>query len=234
MRVRAVGWWFVGLLLAALLAAFLLVPREPQVQRFENLPWQIEVLGADRVRVLGIVLGETTLADLAGRLPVPDIRLFVEPDGARSVEAFFSNARIPPFEANLVMVLDLDEPALERVWEQRTSERPMPSGARRYGLGDAALIELGRVPVAELSYIPRARWDGDLIRERFGDPVSRIRLEDDQDYWLYPENGLAIVVPGRRGRMLMHYATPDRWERVLERLEQAGQRRLDDAPAEAS
>lgn len=192
-----------------------------QVQHYSDLPWQIEVIGEDRTRVLGLTLGETTLASLAGRLPVPDIRLFVDPDGERSVEAYYSNARIPPFEANLVLIPQLDATELEELWEQRTSERPMPSGARRYGLRDAALIRLGGMPVAELSYIPRARWDEEQVLARFGPPESRLQLDNAQVYWLYPEQGLVITVPARRGRMLMHYVTLDRWDQVLDRLERA-------------
>jgi hypothetical protein len=232
MRFRGFAWGLLGALAVGAAFLFFALPERTQVQRFEDLPWQIEVLAADRTRVLGMVLGQTTLADLSGRrLPVPDIRLFAEADGTRSVEAFFSNARIPPFEANLVMVLGLDAAGLERIWNERTSERPMPSGARRYGLSDAALRELGRVPVTELSYIPRARWDPDLLRARFGEPASRIRVDDDQDYWLYPDRGLAIMVPTGRGRTLMHYVTLDRWAQVLARLERAGRRGLDDRTA---
>jgi hypothetical protein len=144
MRFRGIVWTTVVVLLLFALIGLVLMPDRNQVQRFENLPWQIEVIAEDRTRVLGIELGQTTLMELAGRLPVPDIRLFVEPDGTRTVEAFYANARIQPFEANLVLVPDLDEDAMAFVWEERTSERPMPSGARRYGLSDDALRALGR------------------------------------------------------------------------------------------
>lgn len=222
MRFRGIGWGVLGAIAALVVVAWWALPERGQVQRFENLPWQIKVQDSGRTEVFGMVLGQTTLADLDGRrLPVPDIRLFVEPDGGRSAEAFFQNARIPPFEANLVMLLGVDDAGLERLWTERTSERPTPSGARRYGLSDAALREMGRVPVVELSYVPRARWDRELLRERFGEPVSRLRLDDAQEYWLYPDRGLAIMLPLGRGRVQMHYVTLDRWETVLERLERA-------------
>ncbi|MFO8004633.1 hypothetical protein [Thioalkalivibrio sp.] len=234
MRLRGIVWIVLALLLLLALIVFVLLPDRTQVQRFENLPWQIETVAEDRTRVLGIELGQTTLMELAGRLPVPDIRLFVAPDGSRTVEAFYANARIPPFEANLVLVPDLDEDEMAFVWEERTSERPMPSGARRYGLSDDALRMLGRMAAVEMSYIPRARWDAHLIRERFGDPAGHLRIGDDQDYWLYPDQGLAIMVPTDRGRVLMHYVTLERWDAVLERLEQAGERLLEAADGGSS
>ncbi len=229
MRLRGLLSILLGASVLLAFIGFFLLPDRTQTQRFENLPWQIEVVAQDRTRVLGIELGRTTLMELADRLPVPDIRLFVGKDGSRKVEAFYSNARIEPFEANLVLVPDLDETAMEFVWDERTSERPMPSGARRYGLSDDALRALGRMSVVEMSYIPRARWDAELLRARFGDPVAHRRIDDDQDYWLYPDSGLVITVPTGRGRVLMHYVTLERWEQVVERLEQAGRELLQSA-----
>jgi hypothetical protein len=226
MRFRGLLSILVGVVVLLAVIGFFLLPDRIQTQRFENLPWQTEVVARDLTRVLGIELGRTTLMELSDRLPVPDIRLFVGQDGTRTVEAFYSNARIEPFEANLVLVPDLDEAAMAFVWDERTSERPMPSGARRYGLSDDALRALGRMRVVEMSYIPRARWDEQLLRERFGDPGGRLRIGDDQDYWLYPDQGLAIMVPAGRGRVVMHYVTLERWEQVIERLEQTGRELL--------
>lgn len=227
MRFRGWLWAVLGTVGVLVLVGVFLMPDRTQMQQFYNLPWQIDVVAQDRTRVLGIELGRTTLRDLAGPLPVPDIRLFVEPDGTRSVEAFYSNARIPPFEANLVLLPGLDQAEMDFLWEERTSDRPMPSGARRYGLSDDALRAVGDAPVMEMSYIPRARWDADLVRERFGEPAGHLRIGDDQTYWLYPEQGVAIMIPTGRGRVLMHFVTLERWNEVVERLEQAGQRLLD-------
>lgn len=229
MRSKRWVWGLLGLVLAVVLVVVLTMPDRNQSQQFENLPWQIEVAAPDRTRVLGIELGRSTLRELADQLPVPDIRLFVQPDGSRSVEAFYANARIPPFEANIVLVPALDDDAMAYVWGERTSDRPMPSGARRYGLSDDALRVLGGAVIVEMSYIPRARWDADLMRERFGEPRGHLRIGDDQDYWLYPDRGLAVMVPTGRGRVLMHFVTLERWEKVVERLEHAGRRALEQA-----
>lgn len=233
MRSKGWVWGLLGLTLVAVVIGVLAMPDRTQTRRFENLPWQIEIPASDRTRVLGIELGRTTLRELTDHLPVPDIRLFVEPDGSRTVEAFYSNARIPPFEANIVLVPALDDEAMAFIWGERTSDRPMPSGARRYGLSDDALRALGGAVVVEMSYIPRARWDAVLMRQRFGEPAGQLRIGEDQDYWLYPDRGLAVMVPAGRGRVLMHYVTLDRWERVLDRLEHAGQRALDEAGGES-
>ena len=225
MRIR----WIIGFVaLAAILALAMYVFKtdgELRSQQFTDLPWQVEVIDDQRTRVLGITLGETTMADLVARLPVPEIRLFVDPDGSRVVEAYYVNARIPPFETNLVLRPDLGEAELDWIESETTSERPMPSGARRYGLSDDALASLGDVPIVEMSYIPRARWNREVLAERFGEPEDRLRIDSDHSYWLYPERGLAVLVP-QRGRMLMHYVTRERWERTLERLHDEGRRRL--------
>ncbi len=221
---KIVGW-VVAVVLGVLLLAWWF-PNPKQSTQFGHLPWQIDVVSPQSTAVLGLVLGQTRLQDLTQYLPVPDIRLFVSPDGQRSVEAFYPNARIPPFEANVVLIPELDTAQLEALWTERTSERPMPSGARRYGLSDDALRSMGSVVVVEMSYVPRARWDTDLIHARFGEPESRLRLGDEQDWWLYPDKGLALMQPIGRGRVLMHYTTQERWPAVIERLEQEGLRLL--------
>ena len=217
--------WFVALLLALLLLAWWF-PNPKQATQFEHLPWQIDVVSPQSTAVLGLVLGQTRLQDLTQHLPVPDIRLFVNPDGQRKVEAFYPNSRIPPFEANIVLVPEMDAAQLDALWAERTSERPMPSGARRYGLSDDALRSMGPAVVVEMSYVPRARWDADLIQARFGEPAGRLRLGDEQDWWLYPDKGLALMLPIGRGRVLMHYTTQERWPVVMGRLEQEGLRLL--------
>lgn len=150
--------WIVGLIAMVVIMALAMWvysnPGGQRSQQFTDLPWQVQVIDEQRTRVLGFTLGESTMADQMGRLPVPDIRLFVDPDGSRSVEAYYVNARIPPFETNLVLRPDLDEAELDRIESQTTSDRPMPSGAWRYGLSDEALSSLGNVPIVEMSYIP--------------------------------------------------------------------------------
>ena len=216
-------WKLIIPLLVVVGGVFWLATDEPNgTMTLEEVPWKIEVLSYDHTRVLGIELGRTTLRELAGRLPVPDIRLFVEPDGTRAVEAFYANARIPPFEANLVLVPGLDEAGMNFVWEERTSARTMPSGARRYGLSDDALRALGNAPVVEMSYVPRAAWNAEQVRERFGEPANQLIVGDDQNYWLYPDRGLAILIPSDGGRALFHYVILERWGQVRARFERAG------------
>lgn len=221
--------WIIGaIVLAGILALAMFVYMQPggqQTRQFDNLPWQVQVVDEQRTRVLGITLGETTMADLMGYLPVPEIRMFVDPDGTRSVEAYYVNARIEPFETNLILRPDLGEQELDRIEAGTTSERPMPSGARRYGLDDDTLGTLGNVPVVEMSYIPRARWDGDLLRRHFGEPAERMQIDSNHSYWLYPDRGVAVLLPDR-GRPTMHYTTQERWSRVEERLQDEGRRRL--------
>ncbi|MFN4263073.1 MAG: hypothetical protein ACK4IT_05515 [Thioalkalivibrionaceae bacterium] len=207
-----------------------------QQRQFTDLPWQIERVEDNRLDVLGFRLGVSKPADFVGRLPVPDIRLFVQPDGEAILEAFYVNARIEPFEANLVARLEWPDDQFEWLLSQRVSERPMPSGARRYGLSDAALSRMGDRPIIELSYVPRARWTADQLLSFFGPPSERLDLDRDQAYWLYPEKSTAIMVP-RRGRVMMHYTSPDRFDDAVDRLAALAESRLeagqlsDDRPA---
>lgn len=74
--------WIVGLIAMAVIMALAMWvysnPGGQRTQQFTDLPWQVQVIDEQRTRVLGITLGESTMADQMGRLPVPDIRLFVD------------------------------------------------------------------------------------------------------------------------------------------------------------
>jgi hypothetical protein len=94
--------------------------------------------------------------------------LFVHPDGNRSLEAYFGAVKLGPFEANLVAILDADDWAITRMVEDGVSDKPMPSGARRLELSASNTAAALALPVRELTYVPRARYDQEIALRRFG------------------------------------------------------------------
>jgi hypothetical protein len=198
-----------------------LLDRSPPTASLATLPWQIQVWSPQATTVLGITLGETPLQGVPRHWPIPEIRLFVDPDGRRSLEAYYPNVRTDGLEAHIVLLPEVDDALLEFLWNERTSERPTPSGARRYGLSDAALRSLGEQRIREMSYAPRARWDAEQVRGRFGEPAALHAVTRDEVYWLYPERGLTVLIAQGRGRSVLHYATLAGWPEVLSRLDSA-------------
>jgi hypothetical protein len=197
-------WWLGG------------TPRQTQ---YDDLPWQVEASPDGRsVQVFGITLGETPLGTLRDKLRLfPSIGLFVHPDGNRSLEAYFGAVKLGPFEANLVAILDADDYAITRMVEDGVSDKPMPSGARRLELSASNTAAALALPVRELTYVPRARYDEEIALRRFGEPEERLRTPDGQQYWLYPARGMVLMLAGT-GRDMIHYAPPRHFDEVRTRI----------------
>ncbi|OOG23785.1 hypothetical protein B1C78_10270 [Thioalkalivibrio denitrificans] len=197
-------WWLGG------------TPRQTQ---FEDLPWQVELVDEGRtIQVFGITLGETPLGELRDKLRLfPSLGLFVHPDGTQALEAYFGGVKLGPFEANLVAILDADDYLLARMIAEGTGNKPMPSGARRLDLSASGTAEALALPVRELTYVPRARYDQEIVLRRFGEPEQRLPTPDGNQYWLYPRTGTVLML-NDNGRDMLHYAPPIDFDDVRERI----------------
>ncbi len=191
----------------------------PRDTGYQDLPWQVEVSPDGRTaRVFEITLGETPLNEVRQKLRLlPSIGLFTLPDGSRTLEAYFSSVKLGPFEANLVTLLDADEAFVERIVAEGISNRPMPSGARRLELSEAMTEAALVLPVREITYVPRARYDAEVVLRRFGEPAQRLPVMDGRQYWLYPDKGLVLML-NDRGRDMLHYSPPSDFASVRDRI----------------
>lgn len=216
------------LLALALVAGLLwwLVPRGPGVTvELKDLPWDVTVYPDGSSEVFGVHFGVTTLRELTERLEAyPDVALFQAADGGTSLEAYFGRVRFGVLDARLVAILDASPEQLA-IWAKApTSDKPMPSGARKLELSEAELLQAFDLPILELTYVPYAQYEEDLVLRRFGEPSERIEVTPHSAYWLYPQRGLALLLD-REGREVLEYGAPKRFEdlraRVLMRAEQA-------------
>lgn len=213
---------FVFYTLLALPVLFLLMwwlGGTPRQTGYDDLPWQIEVApDGQRSTVFGVTLGETPLGELREKLHLfPSLGLFVHPDGTRVLEAYFGSVKLGPFEANLVAILDADRMALDRIAAEGVSDRPMPSGARRLELSEASMAVALSMPVREISYVPRARYDTESALQRFGEPAQRLPVSEGRHYWMYPDKGLVLMLSDK-GRDMLHYSPPAHFAAVRERI----------------
>jgi len=208
------------LLIAAvpLLVWLLLQPIELDTERQDSadLPWMAEISPGGRLRVFGIELGRTILAKAASRWGErPEVGLFVQAGGDRSLEAYFGSLRLGLLQARLVAVLGADSETLARYAAAAVNAEPMPSGARRLELSEAHRAETFELPIRALTYIPRADYDRELVGSRFGEPDERLKASGGS-YWLYPERGIAIRLD--QGRTVIHYVLPGQFAALRDRL----------------
>lgn len=174
-----------------------------------DAPWQIRVLGPDRIQVMGLTLGETTLEQLRQRFgQIEGIALFRNPDGRYSLEAYLGKVSIGPLSGRWIVTLEASQQELETLTGRAIKRIKTDNGSYRWTLeGDAKAAQAGRT-VSSLTMIPGyGGLDETFLRTRFGDPDRVVAVDETSEQWLYPERGLRILFD-REGKELFEYMTP--------------------------
>lgn len=192
----------------------------------DELPWHIEPLPGGTSRVLGITLGETTLAAARSRLSTaPEVALFAARDDRPSLEAYFGSVELGGIVARLVLRLEAEPGELAAMRERAGPGQGGPTGARRYRLAEADLRAAASRAVTGITYAPAyARLDDETLRARFGEPAETLAPAEDRSLWLYPALGLAVVRDGAN-RAVLEYVAPRDFAAARERLLSDRQRR---------
>lgn len=215
-----------GLLLAVVPSLF---KQLDETVKVEDLPWHVTVFPDGSSEVFGVHLGQTTLHALAQRLEnIPEVGLFIDTEGYRSLEAYFGRVRLGVLEAKLVARLQVSPELLDGFEATAVNNEPMPSGARKLELTEDNLKQAFELPVSELTYAPYAQYDAELVKERFGEPEERFAVSDTGEYWLYPQLGLALLLD-TEGKEFLEYVPPVRFPEAVDRL----RRQADQAAAQA-
>jgi len=201
---------FLGLLLIVIgIAALMLIP-SPQAPA--EKPWEVTVMPDGNSRVLGIHLGHTDYKTAQQQLGVfGKTALFVDPDGSKSVEAYFDSINLAGLSAKLIMNLGVAKTRLQSMQEQAGAGELQPSGAHQYELTEQDREYLLRVPVIGLTYIPSVRLDRQMIQSRFGDPARSEQSEMDEkgqitETWFYPAIGLSVLFQSKQKTLLVYRA----------------------------
>lgn len=202
----------------ALTVFFLAIMRPPGGQPSapgQDLPWQITVgPGGATSTVFGLTLGESLLRDAVAKLGRRyDLGLFEDRDGRLSLEAYFRDAVVGGLNARLVLALGVPETVLATLKAHAGESKPTASGSRRSPVAEADHDLAMAGVVTAMTYLPVVRFDAELVRQRFGEPVERVAAEGGA-HWLYPALGLDLLL-GDRGEALLQYAPPMKFEEQL-------------------
>ncbi len=192
------------------IVALMLIP-SPQAPA--EKPWEVTVMPDGNSRVLGIHLGQTNYKTAQQQLGVfGKTALFVDPDGSRSVEAYFDSINLGGLSAKLVMNLAVDEDRLQAMQSRTEDGEYKPSGAYQYQLSEQDRTFLLAAPVIGLTYIPSVRLDREMVESRFGEPARSEQSERDDngrvtETWFYPEIGLSVLFQSEQKTLLVYRAT---------------------------
>ena len=213
-----------GLVIAALLAPFLLAPEKtanpPPVE--QAMPWQIELLADGRTKVFGLIPGSSSLAEAriqfggpAGVNPVPSI---VAPEfGAASLEIYFDSVNLGALTGKAVITLEASGKEIEAMQTRAAKADYMASGTKKYLLNPSDLVAAEQRPIRAIAFIPAPNLDEQIILQRFGPPAERIPQGETLEHFLYPAKGLDVVLDSK-GKELLQYVAPKNFASLREPL----------------
>lgn len=209
---------FLLIVLVLLAVPFLLPSSGEPTPANPYLPWQIELLPGGESRVFGLVPGRSTLAE-ARQLHGDDVAvaLIVAPGESGTVEAYYERFSAGFVSGRLLLTLDSSMAQREAMLARAIKADYMDSTTRRITLAEADLAAVQQAPVVGISFIPSAHLDEAIILQRFGAPAERIRQGDTIEHFLYPPQGLDIVLD-RRGKELLQYVAPAAFGRLRDPL----------------
>jgi len=207
-----------ALLVAVLLAQMLFAPqREPAPAMTHGMPWQIEQPGPGQSRVFGLTLGgnaASTLADARRLSPeAPALALLTPQDAPAALEAYFESVSLGALTGKLVLSIAASPAELEAMRSNAAKTDHLETGIRKYVPHEADRQRAENLPLAAIAFIPSARLDEAVILQRFGTPAERIRQGETLEHFLYPAQGLDIVLDSK-GKEVLQYVAPAEFARL--------------------
>jgi hypothetical protein len=226
-------WWLRPLPLTLLVTAALLLWASwpllnallgppPASRPATGLPWQVETDGRHHSSVFGLHLNESSLADVQAHFPSDlSVAVVVSRQKAPALEAYVDSFRAGFITGKLVLAFDADSTWLERVPSRATSHEVGEGGrSARYKLSADDLAQASSARLVALSFVPSARLDEDVVRQRFGTPSERLTGSDGELQLLYAASGVAVALPpaqgdGAKTKSLIQYVAPGQFEARL-------------------
>ncbi|MFA5625979.1 MAG: hypothetical protein WCX90_05665 [Thiohalomonadaceae bacterium] len=203
----------VGVLLVIVVAIF--IPGRDD-HRQELLPWAITTHADGSSTALGLHLGQSTFSDAEELFQTElEMVLFKSPQGWLVAEGYFGNLALSGFIAKLVIEAALTEDELQSMFERGLRVAALGDGSRKVTLHPDDMAYLRASPISSLTYLPRSRLDGELVEKRFGVPAEKIEEKSgDTVHWLYPEQGLDVVLSAK-GKSVLQYVAPRDFPRLV-------------------
>lgn len=203
------------LLAAALVAWRMVTPPDPATRAalLHGAPWQIETPAPGQTRVMGLSLPGSTLAQARLRWGNDlKVALMAQAEGPVTLEAYLERFETGGVNGRLLLRFDttnLADPVAR--WRESVFGVPQESGARQHALAEPAIQELGSAALVGVNYIPEAQLNAEMLQARFGTPAERLAEGERLQHWLYPPQGLAVLLDAK-GREVLQYVAPAEFE----------------------
>ncbi len=200
----ASGYWFYS---------NITTPQGDGSRRVTNLPWQIIIKDPHTLHVFDLDIGQATLGQAVDVLKSEyELAWFEKDDKSISLEAYFLRVSLSGLRARIV--LELDTEGLDMAYLKKNSGKPevLSSRSIKYPLDDLAQIMNDRT-IKSLTYIPKSSVDAELLNSRFGQPEEVLPVDDNTEFWLYPQKGLVMTI-NKKGKEAFQYIPVSDFERL--------------------
>lgn len=187
-------------------------------QPAEGLPWQIDKLPDGQTRVFGLIPGVSTLDEARRRLgPDAQVAMIVAKGETGSVEAYYETLAAGFISGKMILTLETTLPQREAMLKRAVKAEFMEGTTRRITLADQDLQELGKARILGFTFIPSAQLSEDIVLQRFGQPVERLKTGEHTEHYLYPDLGLDLRLDAK-GKEVLQYIAPREFHRLRDPL----------------
>lgn len=199
-----------GLIVVLVVGAIVVWSGQSRKESISHLPWQIEVDETGQVEVFQMKLGATTLREMIEQFQhFPEIALFSTEQGDSRLEAYFGKRRMGVFDARLIAEIEADSSMLNQFIQDSTERKAQPSGRWKHTLAESSVKIANEQQVSLLVYMPVADYDEAVVSRHFGEPADKVVVDEQSNYWFYPQKGMAIFMNAEDDDILYYSAIKD-------------------------
>jgi hypothetical protein len=213
------------ILAAIALLAFMLWPspeRGPRQRGEVLMPWDLQHTSDGHTRVLGMVIGKSTLDDARKVLGSHgELALFQDEQGL-SAESLFSEFTSGGLSGRIFLTLSVSPERLQQMAGRATKREPTEAGSIKLRPHWQDLKALGDSVIKAITYIPYVNLDDEVIRSRFGEPAQTVQVGEEQVHYLYPDKGLDLILD-KDGKEVVQYVDPSDFSELTKPLKQQKQ-----------
>ncbi len=173
-------------------------------QKVPQTPWDIHVNDDGTVDVFGLTVGASDFSDAKHTFnSEPKVALFTDPDGGKSLEAYFGKVVTGGITGKVIATMVMDDGWADRAIAEGVDQQPASNGSVQHFLTRKHYLDASQFPIASLTFIPSVSLDEQTIQSRFGTPYKIEQLDDDRLIYIYPNIGLKITLG--EGKEILEY-----------------------------
>ena len=201
----------IGIGVVCAMAVFFLVlqqsSRQTQttVSLVHGLPWQIEK-DDGHTRVFGLTIGKSSMADAAALLgDNVEVAIINDQQQNTALEMYASSFSSGNLTGSLIIVADVSAEEINELRKKLLSSKQyLETGSAKIELRFEQRQQAFPYRIKNITFIPVAPLTRDIIELRFGRPVLTLVTDKHVTHYLYPANGLNIIID-EHGRDFLQY-----------------------------